>query len=250
MGKYDITYASLTDKGMRNVNEDFLDILDRPERISFILCDGLGGHGNGDIASRFVTGVMKEQLATGASLEDCIYRSQIALLRKQAAENAGNSMKTTVTCLTISDRAARFGHVGDSRIYRFENDKYIMRTQDHSVPQMLVNRGEIKESDIRHHEDRSRLLRVMGTEWDGMKYEVGDAFLINGSTSFLLCSDGFWELIDEKTMCRLLKDAETPEQWLEQMEEVVKENGQGTNMDNYSAIAVFVRCKEGQKEKK
>ena len=250
MGKYDITYATLTNKGMRSVNEDYLDICERPERIGFILCDGLGGHGNGDIASKYVTEEVKKQLETGASLEDCIYRAQVGLLRKQRAENAGDSMKTTIVCLTISDRAARFGHVGDSRIYRFDNYKYISRTQDHSVPQMLANRGEIKDSEIRHHEDRSRLLRVMGTEWNGMKYEVEDAFLVNGFTSFLLCSDGFWELIDEKTMCKLLKNAESPEQWLEQMEGVVKENGAGTDMDNYSAIAVFVRCKEGQKEKK
>lgn len=249
MGKYNITYASLTNMGMREVNEDYLDILDKPERMSFILCDGLGGHGNGDVASSFVTHEVKKWLDKGASLEVAIYRAQKALLRKQAAENAGNSMKTTIACLTISDRAARFGHVGDSRIYRFEEGKYLYRTLDHSVPQMLVNRGEIKDSEIRHHEDRSRLIRVMGTEWDGMKYEVGDAFLINGSTSFLLCSDGFWELIDEKMMSKFLKESETPKQWLEKMEEVVKENGKGTNMDNYSAIAVFARCKEGQKEK-
>ena len=59
--------------------------------------------------------------------------------------------------------------------------------------------------------------------------------------AFLLCSDGFWELIDEKMMCKTLKKAKTPEEWLKSMEQIVLENGKGTNMDNYSAIAVFVR---------
>lgn len=116
-----------------------------------------------------------------------------------------------------------------------------MRSQDHSVPQMLVKRGEIAEKDIRRHEDRSLLLRVMGTEWDGPKYQVVEGITLTKRSSFLLCSDGFWELIDEKMMCKTLKKAANPQEWLDSMEKNVLENGKGTNMDNYSAIAVFVR---------
>ena len=167
--------------------------------------------------------------------------AQRKLLQKQEEENAKNSMKTTVACLTLSEDFARFAHVGDSRIYYFEKSKYKMRSQDHSIPQMLVNRGDIREKDIRHHEDRCRLLRVMGTEWDAPKYQVVDGISLTKQSSFLLCSDGFWELIDEKMMCKTLKKADSPKQWLSDMERVVLENGEGTNMDNYSAIAVFVR---------
>ena len=111
------------------------------------------------------------------------------------------------------------------------------------MPQMLVNRGDIKEKDIRHHEDRSRLLRVMGTEWDRPKYQVVEGIKLTKRSSFLLCSDGFWELIDEKQMSKTLKKADSPQQWLAAMEEIILANGKGTNMDNYSAIAVFVRDK-------
>lgn len=236
-----ITYSILTNKGERTVNEDYLDISVTPERLSFILCDGLGGHGNGDVASRLVVEQMKEALDHSATIEESILHAQQKLLQKQTEEHAGNSMKTTVTCLTLSGDSARFAHVGDSRIYYFEKNKYIMRSQDHSVPQMLVNRGDIKDKDIRHHEDRSRLLRVMGTEWDTPKYQVVDNIPVTKRSSFLLCSDGFWELIDEKMMCKTLKRADSPEKWLADMEKIVIERGRGTNMDNYSAIAVFVR---------
>lgn len=241
MGKYHITYASITKEGNRPINEDYLGMVEKNGRISFVLCDGLGGHGNGDVASRFVTSRMIETLGLGMSIEDSITEAQNALLEKQIREGEEDSMKTTVTCLTITDDIARFGHVGDSRIYYFEKGKYKLRSQDHSVPQILANRGEIKEKDIRHHEDRSRLLRVMGTEWDRPKYQIVDNFPITDKTSFLLCSDGFWELIDEKMMCKILKKSKTPEEWIAGMEKVILENGIGTNMDNYSAISVFVR---------
>lgn len=233
----------LTNKGERAVNEDFLDVSITPERLAFILCDGLGGHGNGDIASRFVTEQVKAALEQKKTVEESIQHAQDALLEKQIAEHAGNSMKTTVTCLALAGDQARFAHVGDSRVYYFEKTKYVLRSQDHSVPQMLVNRGDIKEKDIRHHEDRSRLLRVMGTEWDRPKYQVVEGIKLTKRSSFLLCSDGFWELIDEKQMSKTLKKADSPQQWLAAMEEIILANGKGTNMDNYSAIAVFVRDK-------
>ena len=233
----------LTNKGERAVNEDFLDVSITPERLAFILCDGLGGHGNGDIASRFVTEQVKSALEQNKTVEESIQHAQDALLEKQIAEHAGNSMKTTVTCLALAGDQARFAHVGDSRGYYFEKTKYMLRSQDHSVPQMLVNRGDIKEKDIRHHEDRSRLLRVMGTEWDRPKYQVVEGIKLTKRSSFLLCSDGFWELIDEKQMSKTLKKADSPQQWLAAMEEIILANGKGTNMDNYSAIAVFVRDK-------
>lgn len=116
-----------------------------------------------------------------------------------------------------------------------------LRTKDHSVPQMLVNSGAIKEKDIRHHEDRSRLLRVMGTEWNTPKYQIMDEFDISAKSSFLLCTDGFWELIEEKEMGMCLKKSRSPKEWLSSMEQIIRQNGKGTNMDNYTAIAVFVR---------
>lgn len=241
VSELNIEYSSLTNRGERAVNEDFLGVSAMQNRLSFILCDGLGGHGNGDAASRYVVERIKEALEQSASIEESIMQAQAGLLQKQIQEDSGESMKTTMTCLTISGNTARFGYVGDSRVYYFEKSKYILRSLDHSVPQMLVNRGDIKDRDIRRHEDRSRLLRVMGTEWDSPKYQMSEPIALTRHTSFLLCSDGFWELINEKMMCKTLKKAKSTDEWLKAMERIVVENGRGTNMDNYSAIAVFIR---------
>lgn len=241
MAELSISYSCLSKNGGRDINEDYLDVSIMPERLAFILCDGLGGHGNGDIASQFVTETLKNSLEKSEGLENSILTAQKGLLQLQRENNAINSMKTTLTCLTLEKDTAKFGYVGDSRIYCFDKGKYRLRSQDHSVPQMLAVRGLIQETEIRFHEDRSKLLRVMGTEWDAPKYQIVDNIPLSSHLSFLLCSDGFWELIDEKQMVKTLKKSESPQQWLEDMEAIILQNGQNTDMDNYSAIAVFLR---------
>lgn len=240
--KYEITYAAITDKGERTNNEDYLGVGKDNTGVLCVLCDGLGGHGKGEVASRFVVEEMIESVCNkGVNVEHAIVSTQENLLKKQERENAQSSMKTTLTCLYIEQEDASYYHVGDSRVYHFESGKVKDRTLDHSIPQLLAARGDIKESEIRHHPDRSRLLRVVGTPWDSPKYSVSKKIKIGKKTTFLMCSDGFGELIDEKTMCKLLKKSATPAEWLEEMRKIVLENGRGTNMDNYSAIAVFIR---------
>lgn len=68
-----ISYHSITDKGGRAVNEDSLGILPTKDALYFLLCDGLGGHGSGDIASSFVVEQMKANLEKGISVEEKHY---------------------------------------------------------------------------------------------------------------------------------------------------------------------------------
>lgn len=244
-----ISCAMMSRAGERTYNEDYVSATQEACGSVFLLCDGLGGHGGGDIASALVAETMKLCLHDGMSLEQSADCAQQALLQEQALEHRESEMKSTLCALLVGEDNARFLHVGDSRIYLFERGRYKMRTQDHSVPQMLVYNGMIKESQIRRHADRSRLLRVMGTPWNEPKYQVTDAIAVGKGTSFLLCSDGFWELIEEKQMERTLRKSKGPEEWLQKMEEIILATGRGTNMDNYSAIAVFVRREKKGKQR-
>ncbi len=237
-----ITYSVFSDKGERIRNEDYTGFVELPGRFVFLLADGLGGHGNGDVASRFVVETMQRLLNENpqATIEDCIQETQEGLLAEQKKQNAENSMKTTISVLDIQGNRAQYFHVGDSRVYFFRNNKYNMRSQDHSVPQMLYMSGRIKEKEIRHHEDRSKLIKVMGTPWNAPKYDVSEEIDISNRDAFLLCSDGFWEFLEEKKMVKFLKKTKTAEEWLMMMQQEAQKNGKGNNMDNYSAIAVRV----------
>ena len=75
---------------------------------------------------------------------------------------------------------------------------------------------------------------------NGHAYDISEGIDLNKAQAFLLCSDGFWEQITEKEMMQCLKKADTVDMWLDRMVEIVNENGKGSDMDNNSAIAVWV----------
>ncbi len=240
-----LTYAMMTAPGERPINEDAIGGFENGDNRLFVLCDGLGGHGMGDAASALVKDVFRDRFYKTTDmvnfLGDSFLAAQQILLAEQIEQHARHKMKTTAVALAIDDRRAYIGHVGDSRVYVFKGGKVNRRTLDHSIPQMLVLSREIKESDIRHHPERNIVLRVLGVEWEEPQYELIEPLPLSKRQTFLLCSDGFWEWIDEKEMSALLRKASSPQEWLMSMADVVRQNGAGHGMDNYSAIAVWNR---------
>lgn len=241
-----LEYSLMSEIGDRKQNEDSVGMIQVENRYCFILADGLGGHGGGADASQMVVDCVKQIFEEKGEISqecmaECFQRSQDLLLEEQQKQHRENEMKTTLVILMMDETKALWGHVGDSRLYVFEKGKYTFRTLDHSVPQMLVASGEITEKEIRGHADRNRLLRVMGAEWNRPGYQISEERELTDGMSFLLCTDGFWELIEEKKMESAWKKAESPEEWIDLMRDQVKKKGAKTNMDNYSAIAVFIK---------
>ena len=241
--KKDFRYAVYTNAGSRPVNEDALTVSQNGENFCFVLCDGLGGHGMGDVASQIVTQVFNSQFHQTDKPSDFLAEgfqaAQDILLAEQKARHAERKMKTTAVALAVDRRKAYIGHIGDSRAYVFQRGKVRCRTLDHSIPQMLANAGDIREDQIRNHPDRNIVLRVMGVEWDDPMYELMKPISLWQCQAFLLCSDGFWELIEESDMCETLSSAQSPDDWLEKMASIIKVNGTDRDMDNFSAIAVW-----------
>ncbi|PXX48924.1 serine/threonine protein phosphatase PrpC [Hungatella effluvii] len=239
-----ITYSLLCKEGGRQNNEDCTGMFEGREALYFALADGLGGHGKGEVASRIAVETSMEILSEEpAYSEDSLRKafdiSQQNIIEYQKADRMASDMKTTLVLLQVGEELIQWGHIGDSRLYYFQEKCLMERTYDHSVPQMLVAAGKLKEKKIRNHPDRNRLLRVMGIEWEQNRYELHDPIERNGNQQFLLCSDGFWELIEEKKMTSCLKKAGSPQQWIDMMEEVILKNGRKKEMDNYSAVAVW-----------
>jgi serine/threonine protein phosphatase PrpC len=239
-----LSYAMISQCGDRTCNEDSAVCVERDGTYCFVVADGLGGHGKGEVASGKLVDVFKRAFESGpkengAFLDAAFLKAQDEILAMQRAANQRSDMKTTAVALSILDGRCQWGHIGDSRLYLFQKNKIKTRTLDHSVPQMLVLSGEIREKQIRSHPDRNRLLRVVGVNWDAPQYVLSDECDLAACQAFLLCSDGFWEWIDEKKMRAFLKKSAAADLWLDQMMREVEKNGSGREMDNYTAIAVI-----------
>ena len=214
-----ISYHLISKVGERDNNEDSVGMFQAGAEYCFALADGLGGHGKGEVASRIAVEQAVAAFAEAGKASEEVIRTafgnaQDAILAEQRADRTASDMKTTFVYLLVGEEEIRWAHIGDSRLYRFERGKLAERTLDHSVPQMLVAAGEIKEKQIRHHPDRNRLLRVMGVNWEEPRYQLGGPVPASPGQAFLLCSDGFWEWIEEKKMLSALKKADSPEDWI------------------------------------
>jgi len=239
-----IDYSMMTKKGNREVNEDSAICVEHSGNFCFVVADGLGGHGRGDEASNAAVKAFEREFLQDAQDADEFIRRAFAAAQKdvldmQKVENAHFGMKTTAVALAVVDGKCVFGHIGDSRLYVFKKGKIAQRTLDHSVTQMLALTGEISEKKIRGHPDRNKLFRVIGVEWDSYGFAVSDEYDLSECQAFLLCSDGFWEFIDERRMCAALKKSADADEWASAMITEVEKNGAAHDMDNYTVITVI-----------
>jgi PPM family protein phosphatase len=236
--------ATLSEPGGRVDNEDSLGYRMQKGSGCWALADGLGGHRGGQEASRLaidaaLSSFEENPSITKAGLDTHLGRANRAVMEGQIADPELSHMRTTMVVLIASPEAAMWSHAGDSRLYWFRHGKIQEQTRDDSVPQRLVDAGEISADQIRFHEDRSRLLNSLGAreqvvashrELPGAS-EAGDAFL--------LASDGFWECVTEPEMESDFGATANPAEWIRRMETRVKERA-AAGHDNYSAIAVRV----------
>ena len=219
-GEHTMTFQIFSGCGSREINEDSTYGIYTDSRGLFVVADGLGGHGKGDVASKLAISVFKDTFSTCSEspqgfLKNAFLNAQEAILAEQRKTGSPFQMKTTVCALAIDKDKLMWGHIGDTRLYAFARNKVKIRTLDHSVPQMLVLARDIKEKDIRNHPDRNKLLRVLGVSGDTPKFELSEPQSTSNYQTFLLCSDGFWELILEKEMCAALKKSSSAAEWID-----------------------------------
>ncbi|MBR4451407.1 MAG: serine/threonine-protein phosphatase [Clostridia bacterium] len=241
-----ISFSRISKPGSRPVNEDCVAGIKKDNKYLFILCDGLGGHGSGDVASGTAAESFSQEFEKYSGdiigfFKEAYIRAQENIGMRQQTDDSMSAMKTTVVALIIDGEVAGWSHIGDSRLYYFAQGNLVSRTADHSVPQMLYKSGEIEESEIRFHPDRNKLLRALGDTAGNPQYTVSDVLVLEDDSAFLLCSDGFWEYITEDTMVKSLIESADADEWLRKMSEEVEKNNCGKKSDNYSAVAVMIK---------
>ena len=240
-----VNYAMFTSPGGRSGNEDYIAVGQKGEDYCFVLCDGLGGHERGEVASEYVASrivsLFEEEGDSADFFDKAFISAQEGLLKLQEDKNIPNGMKTTAVVLVITEEQIKWAHIGDSRLYHFfDNGKKYERTKDHSLVQMMRNSGEITEEEMKHHPDRNKVFRVVGAEWGKKSYEKSAILERESGHSFLLMSDGCWEYIANDEMAKTLRYSIGARGWMKKLIRLVRKRADMKKTDNYSIIAVRI----------
>ncbi|MEH1832206.1 MAG: serine/threonine phosphatase [Nostoc sp.] len=206
--------AGCTDVGhQRHHNEDYFGIETKIHKLElsksrvlqgyglYILCDGMGGHAGGEIASQLAVNTLRQyfqehwianQLPTEDSIREAVYLANEAIykLNQQDARSGVGRMGTTLVMLLIQDTQAAVAHVGDSRLYRLTRKRGLEQvTVDHEVGQREITRG-VEASIAYARPDAYQLTQALGPrDQNSINPDVG-FFEINEDTLLLLASDG------------------------------------------------------------
>lgn len=187
---------------VRNINEDAC--LAHPRVLA--VADGMGGHAAGEVASSTVITTLLKNL-DGELSKDWI-TTTILLGSKKIAEaihsdSEKEGMGTTLSLILSTGDTGIIGHVGDTRVYRFENDTLDQLTEDHTYVQELVDRGEITAEEALIHPRRNLLMRAI----DGARtidIDVLEVPLALGQR-YLICSDGLAGVISDIAIAEALQ---------------------------------------------
>lgn len=239
----------LSEPGGRDPNEDAYGFWSGGGGGFCAVSDGAGGHGGGDVASKLAVRTILEAFqsdpaCTGDAIAAAMTTAHCAIVAGQGGSATLSAMRATAVVLAIDTvrNQAMWGHVGDSRLYCFRDGRIIAQTKDHSIVQRLIDAGYLTAEATRASTQRSRLFAALG---HSEEFEVAlpdEPLALAAGDAFLLCTDGFWEYVEEAAMVAALTESATAADWLRRMQKQVVDRG-GIGQDNFSAVAVW--CAEG-----
>lgn len=207
-----------TDKGrVRAVNQDTYTGRVVSEELAYgVVCDGMGGENGGETASSLACAEMERILEGGIRpgmdnrsvhglLESALVTANAVVHQKAADVPSLVGMGTTAVAAVVLGSEIVLCHAGDSRAYLVTAQEPKRLTVDHTVVQMLINKGEITEEEAATHPGRHYITRAVGAD-ERISADFGSCTLEQDQV-LLLCSDGLYNMIDGAEFLALAKAA-------------------------------------------
>lgn len=233
-------------QGKRTNNEDYRG----SNECVFTVCDGMGGHAAGEVASRFVVeNVLKMFSEKGDDLNKDVINKRLTTIQvqfngllEQSPEKEG--MGTTFTGVFVGENFWYVAHIGDSRVYFARpSEKKIWHTWDHSMVGDLMRMNEITRERGRNHPMANRISRAIVANSNG-KTSSADVTKIDNLRKgdiFLLCSDGVGDAWRDDEICELLCDETVA---FEEKLSKIKEKCAAESNDNNTACIIEIEEKD------
>lgn len=211
-----LRYAARTNVGLGSKSRNEDSAYAGPELL--VLCDGMGGHAAGDVASSLVVGelVHLDGEAHGADdaldiLEQALEEANSRLADVMEVYPDSDGMGTTCIAMIRTGSKLAVATIGDSRAYLLRGGRLTQITTDHSFVQQLLDEGRITQEEARHHPQRSLVTRV----FTGRPEDQPDLSLreLRHGDRLLLCTDGLTDYVSEETVGEILGETDrTPGQ--------------------------------------
>ena len=235
------SHVSVSKTGLRRYeNEDSFGVFELDDGLLTVLCDGLGGNRAGEVASSLTVETIYNSF-TGSDKSDYLERIKDAI---QAANNmiieesnstpAFKGMATTVEVLFLNSTTAYWGHIGDSRIYKYNDQKMKQITKDHSLVQRLVDEGYLTLKEAENHPNRNIIMKALGdtadVEADLSKLKLNTKEIFK----FFVCSDGVTCVVNDEELEEMIGNDDA-DQVAEKLSKLIEDRGAP---DNYSFVII------------
>lgn len=208
-----------------------------------VVCDGMGGHNAGNIASKLACDIIGKQIADGfreemnANLVRNLLMSSVAAANAEVYERSKMGeeyfgMGTTVIAAILRGSLLHIAHVGDSRAYIVNSGEFAQITRDHSIVQELLEAGKISDEDARNHPQKNLITRAVGIN-EQIQVDYLETML-NRDDKVLICSDGLTNSCTEEEIHRIVMDtpvADIPQKLIDR----ANEHG---GMDNITVVII------------
>lgn len=243
-GIFEVQMSGACDPGIaRDHNEDAIAIQEDDGRgyLLSIVCDGMGGHSAGEVASAIAVGVLGEYIQSefgGDKPPDQLLREGFALANERIDEHAQVNPSahgmgcTCVAVMGIRDRIW-VAHTGDSRLYRVRDGQVEQITVDHTMVQELVEQGLLTPEQASTHPYRGRISRCLGHGKNKSDASINELVLEKGD-NLLLCSDGLSDVVPPDEIQALVCQRDVRDASRRLIEAANKQGGP----DNISAIVM------------
>lgn len=234
-------YWGLTDPGcVRKQNQDtyMIEPLDRSSAV-FVVCDGMGGAKSGNVASSLAADVFIQNVKNSFSslmdrekadqmLLSAVRQANIAVFDQSQEFEAFEGMGTTLVAVLVRGKKATVINVGDSRAYGITSEGIFQLSTDHSVVQMMVDRGELTRESARNYPGKNLITRAVGTE----PMVMSDIFHMDVAKGdfLLLCSDGLSNMMDDQEILFEVVHGADPALCCQRLLEIAKNRGAPDNV--------------------
>ena len=238
----------LTDPGcVRQQNQDafHMEQLDR-NTLLCIVCDGMGGAKSGNIASSLAVDVFVQEVKRtwtssmnqekiNQMLHSAVKLANFTVFDQAQQFEEFDGMGTTLVAVLLKNRHATVVHVGDSRAYRVNSEGIWQMTRDHSLVQMMVERGELTQEMAKSYPGKNFITRAIGTE-TMVECDISNLELSRGEF-LLLCSDGLSNVLDDQEILFEIVHGMNREDCCQRLLEIAKNRGAP---DNVTSVLIMV----------